>query len=87
MKRIMMAAVPFLAASLLVVSPAAATRRESTCHKVKAELASGKSESDVAKDLKISKSAVDHCVAKKMASAKPHSKSGSTSSSSATSGN
>jgi hypothetical protein len=82
MKRILKAAVPALAAALMVAGPAmAGTSKQATCQKVQAELASGKTRAEVAKDLKVSKSTVDHCNAK-VASAKKHSsKTGSTSTS------
>lgn len=71
MKRILVAAVPFLAAALLVAGPAAATSKKVTCKQIRAELASGKTPADVAKDLKVSKRTVDKCNAK-VASAKKH---------------
>jgi hypothetical protein len=66
------AAVPFLAAAMLVAGPAAATAKKVTCSQIRAELASGKKPGDVAKELKVSKKTVDKCNAK-VASAKKHS--------------
>ena len=71
MKPILVAALPFLAAALLVANPASATTKKVTCKQIRAELSSGKSPSDVAKDLKVSKKTVDKCNAK-VASAKKH---------------
>ncbi len=71
MKRILVAAAPFLAAALLVAGPAAATHKKVTCSQIRSELGSGKSPADVAKDLKVSKKTVDKCNAK-VASAKKH---------------
>ena len=71
MKRILVAAAPFLAAVLLVAGPAAATHKKVTCSQIRSELGSGKSPADVAKDLKVSKKTVDKCNAK-VASAKKH---------------
>ena len=71
MKRILVAAVPFLAAAMLVAGPAAAMTKKVTCSQIRAELASGKKPSEVAKDLKVSKKTVDKCNAK-VASANKH---------------
>jgi FixJ family two-component response regulator len=70
MKRILVAAAPFLAAALLVAGPAAATSKKVTCSQIRAELASGKKPSEVAKDLKVSKKTVDKCNAKVASSGK-----------------
>jgi hypothetical protein len=82
MKRILKAAVPALAVALMIAGPAmAGTSKQATCQKIHAELASGKTPAQVEKDLKVSKSTMDHCNAK-VASAKKHgSKTGSTSTS------
>ena len=72
MKRILVAAVPFLAAAMLVAGPASATTaKKVSCHQVRSELQAGKTPGDVAKDLKISKKDVDRCNAK-VASNKKH---------------
>lgn len=82
MKRILVAAVPFLAAAMFVVGPATAATKKVTCSQIRAELASGKTPADVAKDLKVSKKTVDKCNAK-VASAKKHGSSGHSSKSTA----
>lgn len=82
MKRILVAAVPFLAAAMLVAGPATATTKKVTCKQIRAELASGKAPADVEKDLKVSKKTVDKCNAK-VASAKKHSTTSHSSKSSA----
>jgi hypothetical protein len=82
MKRILVAAVPFLAAAMLVAGPATATTKKVTCKQIRAELSSGKAPADVAKDLKVSKKTVDKCNAK-VASAKKHGTSSHASKSSA----
>ena len=51
--------VPFLAAALILSGPAYATGKKVTCHQIRAELASGKSAADVAKELKVSKKTVN----------------------------
>jgi hypothetical protein len=71
MKRILKAAVPALAVALMVAGPAMAGTSKATCQKIHAELASGKTPAQVEKDLKVSKSTMDHCNAK-VASAKKH---------------
>jgi len=71
MKRILVATAPFLAAALLVAGPVAATTKKVTCSQIRAELASGKTPSEVEKELKVSKKMVDKCNAK-VASAKKH---------------
>jgi hypothetical protein len=70
MKRILVAAVPFLAAAMLVAGPAVATSKKVTCSQIRAELASGKKPSEVAKELKVSKKTVDKCNAKVASSKK-----------------
>jgi curli biogenesis system outer membrane secretion channel CsgG len=77
MKRILTAAVPLLAAALLVAGPASATSsKKVSCKQVREELAAGKTPAEVASELKISKKTVDHCNAK-VASSKKHSGSSS----------
>jgi len=72
MKRTWVAAVPFLAAAMLLAGPASATAaKKVNCHQVRSELQAGKTPADVAKDLKISTKDVDHCSAK-VASNKKH---------------
>jgi hypothetical protein len=64
MKRILVAAVPFLAAAFLVAGPELAMAGTNvTCKQVQAELASGKTPATVAKDLKISQKRVTNCTA------------------------
>jgi len=70
MKRIVIASVPFLAAALILSGPAYATTKKVTCSQIRTELASGKTSSEVAKELKVSKKTVDQCNQKKMASSK-----------------
>lgn len=62
MKRILVAAVPFLAAALFVAAPELAMASSgATCKQVQSELASGKTPAAVAKDLKISQKRVTNC--------------------------
>jgi curli biogenesis system outer membrane secretion channel CsgG len=64
MKRILVAAVPFLAAAFLVAGPELAMASSgATCKQVQSELASGKTPVAVAKDLKISQKRVTNCTA------------------------
>ena len=73
MKRILVAAVPLLAAALLIGGPVSATtaKKKVTCHQIRTELQAGKKPADVAKELKISTKEVDRCSAK-VASNKKH---------------
>ena len=72
MKRLVVAAVPFLAAAMLFAGPVSATAKHHvSCKQIRAELAAGKKPDEVASDLKVSKSAVSHCSAK-VASSKQH---------------
>jgi hypothetical protein len=82
MKPILVAAVPLLAAAMLVAGPTTAKTKKVTCTQIREELASGKSPADVEKDLKVSKKTVDKCNAK-VASAKKHSTTSHSSKSSA----
>lgn len=62
MKRILVAAIPFLAAAVLVAAPELAmASKDATCKQVQTELASGKTPAAVAKDLKISQKRVTNC--------------------------
>lgn len=64
MKRILVAAIPFLAAAFLVAGPELAMASAGpTCKQVQSELASGKTPAAVAKDLKISQKRVTNCSA------------------------
>lgn len=81
MKRILKAAVPALAVALMVAGPAMASTSKATCQKIHAELASGKTPAQVEKDLKVSKSTMDHCNAKVASTKKHGSKTGSSSTS------
>jgi hypothetical protein len=81
MKRILAITAPFIAAAALTFAgpvTAHATANKVTCKQIRAELASGKSPADVAKELKISKKTVDHCNAKVASTKKHSSSSGST---------
>jgi hypothetical protein len=72
MNRTMLAAVPFLAAALLVAGPVSATTaKKVSCQQIRTELQAGKTPAEVEKDLKVSKKDVDHCSAK-VASNKKH---------------
>jgi hypothetical protein len=72
MKRILVAAVPFLAAAMVVAGPVSATTaKKVSCHQIHDELAAGKTPAEVEKDLKVTKKDIDHCSAK-VASSKKH---------------
>jgi hypothetical protein len=74
MKRIVVAAVPFLAVAMIVAGTAGATSKHKvTCQQIRAELEAGKKPADVAKEFKISRKAVDHCNAKVASTKKQHS--------------
>jgi hypothetical protein len=70
MKRMIVAALPLVAAALVMVAPVSATTKHHvTCKQIRAELASGKKPSEVASDLKVSKATVNRC-SPKVASSK-----------------
>ncbi|MGH7787357.1 MAG: hypothetical protein ACRERC_10855 [Candidatus Binatia bacterium] len=61
MKRILAGAVPFLAAVLMIAGPAAAATPKVSCKTIDAQLAAGKAPAAVAKELKVTTKAVQHC--------------------------
>jgi sulfopyruvate decarboxylase TPP-binding subunit len=69
MKRILVAALPVLAAALLLAGPAAAVQHKVSCKQIDTQLQAGKKAPDIAKNLKVSKRTVKRCE-EQMASAK-----------------
>ena len=67
----MLAIVSLVAITALAVSPADAKTRHHrvSCKQIKDAIAAGKSEEDVAKDLKVSATTVKHCTAQTTAKA------------------
>jgi len=66
----MLVVASLVAATALMASPAVAkTHHRVTCKQIKDALAGGKSEDEVAKDLKVSASTVKHCSAQTTAAA------------------
>ena len=73
MKRMMIAALPFLSAAILFAGPSFATAKHHvSCKQIRSELASGKKPDEVAAELKVSKSTVAHCNAKVASSSTKH---------------